>query len=169
MINIDATQLPLIDRTFRQCKVIALATTTPGYVVVEFAGTDNARLSAWWNGFPPLAVDDYVRVQRIGEDGQLVIVGHDAGTSKPVGARVTETFTGTDTMADTTEVGICNSAGAMTLTLPTHKADKEIRIININAGTVTLSPTSGNIKGAASESLYQWESLILLSDNTNWI
>jgi len=80
-----------------------------------------------------------------------------------------ETSTTTATMADTVEVHVCNSASDYTLTLPTHETDKEIRIINKGAGVVTLSPTSGNVKGSPTKTLNQWESLILISDNTDWL
>lgn len=168
MIDVDITKVPLIDKTFRHIKVIALPAATPGYAVLEFAGDDGARLSVWWNGAPALAVNDFVRVLRIGEDGQLVITGNDAGTDK-IGIRITETHTSTGTMSDTVEVAICNSASAMVLTLPAHVTDKEIRIVNINTGVVTLTPTSGTVKGVATETLDQWESLIFLSDGTNWL
>ena len=81
----------------------------------------------------------------------------------------TEVITTTSAMSDSVEEAICNSATPITVTLPTHKIDKRIRIINKGAGTVTLSPTSGTIKGSPTESLLIWESLILLSDNTDWI
>ena len=88
-----------------------------------------------------------------------------------VGARIksTETSTTTATISDSVEVHICNGASDYTLTLPAHVAGKEIRIINENAGVVTLSPTSGTIKGSATEMLYEWESLILISTGTNWV
>jgi len=88
-----------------------------------------------------------------------------------VGARIksTETSTTTATINDSVEVHICNGASDYTLTLPAHVAGKEIRIINENAGVVTLSPTSGTIKGSATEMLYEWESLILISTGTNWV
>ena len=100
---------------------------------------------------------------------QVLISG--AGTFQTNKDRVksTETSTGTATMADTIEVHICNSASAYVLTLPTHKAGKEIRIININSGRVTLTPTSGTVKGSATEYLDVQESLILLSNGTNWL
>lgn len=167
-IDIDITKLPAIDRIIRHCKVIALPAATPGYATIEFPADDGARMGVWWNGTPALAVNDFIRVQRIGEDGQLVITGNDAGTDK-IGIRITETHTSTGTMSNTVEVAICNSASAMVLTLPAHVTDKEIRIVNISTGVVTLTPTSGTVKGVATETLDQWESLILLNDGTNWL
>lgn len=84
-------------------------------------------------------------------------------------AKNLSTYTDTDTMEDTDEVVVCNKATTFTLTLPTHNSGQEIRIINKGAGAVTLSPTSGNIKGSATKVLNQWESLILISDGTDWI
>lgn len=86
------------------------------------------------------------------------------------GARVKsyETSTTTASVSDNVEIHICNGASGYTLTLPTHSSGKTIVISNINIGTVTLSPTSGTIAGNATQVLYQYECLVLISDGTNW-
>ena len=93
------------------------------------------------------------------------------GSFETDGERIvsTETFTATGTMSDTVEEAIGNRATAHTLTLPAHKVDKRIRLTNIGVGVWTISPTSGNIKGSGTAALNQFESLITLSDGTNWL
>jgi len=80
-----------------------------------------------------------------------------------------ETSTTTATMSDAKDVHICNGSSNYVLTLPTHAGGKDIRIINKNTGAVTLTPTSGTIKGGATVILYEWESLILMSDGVDWV
>ena len=72
-------------------------------------------------------------------------------------------------MSDNVNVHVCDGASDYTLTLPTHKRWKEIRIQNRNSGVVTLSPTSGTIKGESTQFIAEQESLILLSDGTDWL
>jgi len=83
-----------------------------------------------------------------------------------------DSSTGTDTVG-TEAVHVCNSASGYVLTLPAHISGRQVRIINKNTGVVTLSPmgapTGGTIKGSATETLNQWESLILISDGTDWV
>lgn len=92
------------------------------------------------------------------------------GTLTTNSARIksTETSTETATMSNTVEIHFCNSASAYTLTLPAHANGKEIKIINKAVGVVTLSPTSGNIIGDATQELFQYETAILISDGTDW-
>jgi len=67
-------------------------------------------------------------------------------------------------------VHICNGSSDYVLTLPAHESGRELRIIKPkNTGVATLTPTSGTIKGSATEALNQWESIILISDGTDWI
>ncbi len=82
--------------------------------------------------------------------------------------RSVETHTGTGTMSDTVEKAKVDSASPFSLTLPGHKVDKEIEIKNIGAATVTLLPTSGLVRGSATEFVVTREDLMLLSDGTNW-
>lgn len=139
---------------------------SPAGWVVESGATARASL-----GLGSMAIQDADNVLITGGSlsgiTSLIVIG----TLESDGDRVvsTETITTTSSMANTIEEAICNSASPITVTLPAHKTDKRIRIINKGTGTVTLSPTSGTIKGSPTESLGQWESLILLSDNTDWI
>lgn len=79
-----------------------------------------------------------------------------------------ETSTGTASVGDV-EIHICNSSSDYVLTLPAHEAGREIRIINRNTGVVTITPTSGTVKGETTALLYEWESLILLSEGSHWV
>ena len=93
----------------------------------------------------------------------------DGTTNRPVGITKTlETSTTTASVGDV-EVHICNGSSDYVLTLPAHESGRELRIINKNTGVATLTPTSGTIKGSATEALNQWESIILISDGTDWI
>jgi len=80
----------------------------------------------------------------------------------------TETSTTTATMSDDVEIHFCNGSSDYTLTLPTHVAGKEIKIIGTNSGAVTISPTSGTVIGESSQVLIENETMILVSDGTNW-
>jgi len=114
--------------------------------------------------------DDFkIGTTAIGTNTRLRIDGT-SGTIQTYSDRMiqTETSTTTATMSDTVELHECNGTSAYTLTLPTHKAKKRITISNINTGLVTLSPTSGNISGASTQELDQYESLTLKSDGTDW-
>jgi len=93
----------------------------------------------------------------------------DGTNNIPVGITKTlETSTTTASVGDV-EVHICNGSSDYVLTLPAHESGRELRIINKNTGVATLTPTSGTIKGSATEALNQWESIILISDGTDWI
>jgi len=93
----------------------------------------------------------------------------DGTNNIPVGITKTlETSTTTASVGDV-EVHICNGSSDYVLTLPAHESGRELRIINKNTGVATLTPTSGTIKGSATEVLNQWESIILISDGTNWL
>ena len=93
----------------------------------------------------------------------------DGTTNRPVGITKTlETSTTTASVGDV-EVHICNGSSDYVLTLPAHESGRELRIINKNTGVATLTPTSGTIKGSATEALNQWESIILISDGSSWI
>jgi len=93
----------------------------------------------------------------------------DGTNNIPVGITKTlETSTTTASVGDV-EVHICNGSSDYVLTLPAHESGRELRIINKNTGVATLTPTSGTIKGSATEVLNQWESIILISDGTDWI
>ena len=93
----------------------------------------------------------------------------DGTNNIPVGITKTlETSTTTASVGDV-EVHICNGSSDYVLTLPAHESGRELRIINKNTGIVTLTPTSGTIKGSATETLYEWESVILISDGSSWI
>lgn len=90
--------------------------------------------------------------------------------------RTYETSTGGDTrrVSDTVSVHVCNSTTAYVLYLPTLSLGREIRIVNAGVGVVTLRPISSpginsTIKGSLTETLAQWESLILISDGANWL
>jgi len=82
---------------------------------------------------------------------------------------LTQTLTDTGIMLDTVEEADLNKGTAATLTLPTHKVNKRIYMVNKGAGTWTLTPTSGLIKGSATASLLTAEDLTVKSDGTNWI
>ena len=82
--------------------------------------------------------------------------------------RIFETFTDTNTMANATEVVELNKATTATLTLKAHLAGDEIRLINIGAGTWTITPTSGNINGSGTATLLSGERLIIMSNGTDW-
>lgn len=139
---------------------------SPSGWVVESGSTARTSL-----GLGSIAIQDADNVLITGGSLSGIISLVVIGTLETDGDRVvsTEVITTTSSMANTVEEAICNSASPITVTLPTHKTDKRIRIINKGAGVVTLSPTNGTIKGSPTESLSQWESLILLSDNTDWI
>lgn len=132
---------------------------------------DAARIAAIWTTGTHAIRASALVFETVTGAGALVEQVRITGTGlETQGERVvsTETHTVTGTMSDTKERAIGNRATAFTLTLPTHKADKEVRAINIGAGAMTLSPTSGTVLGAATQVLAQRESLILLSDGTNW-
>jgi hypothetical protein len=81
----------------------------------------------------------------------------------------TNVVTGNTTLDATYHTVICNSASALTLTLPAAASNtgREYRIKNRNTGTVTVS--GANIDGAASLTLsVQYQSVILVSDGTEW-
>lgn len=99
----------------------------------------------------------------------LVAVGG-SGTFKTLKGRIesAEESTGTDTVDDEVEQHYCNSGSPYTLTLPINILGKKVAIINKGAGTVTLSPASGNIGGSSSETLVQYAVRTIRGDGTNW-
>lgn len=102
------------------------------------------------------------------DDGPLVTINASLSVTEKR-YKSFETSTGTYTVGDV-EVHICNSASDYTLTLPEHEAGREIRIINRSTGVVTLTPPTGTfIKGEITEELNEWESLILISDGSDWL
>jgi len=129
------------------------------------AVTINTILAQTINGIPAILLTTQYDLVSIKSDGANWMVTTLSGFPNEV---AWERSTGTATMSDNIKVHLCNSTSAYTLTLPAHKAGRDIRIVNENRGRVTLSPTSGTIKGSTTEVLRWWESIILISDGTNW-
>lgn len=66
---------------------------------------------------------------------------------------------------------LCNSGSAITVNLPTAVGNSKLRyvITNIGAGTVTIDPNGAQtIAGDSTFDLYQYESLSIYSDGSNW-
>ena len=62
-------------------------------------------------------------------------------------------------------------AGGFTVTLPpvTKNAQVFVKKVDAGAGTITISPASGTIDGAASAALInQYDEVLLVADGTNW-
>lgn len=123
-------------------------------LIVQANDTQTTSLAEWQDRF-----------------GTVLVQISNSGTLETNKDRVKslETSTTTATMSDGIEVHICNGTSDYTLTLPEHVSGKEIIITNSNTGVVTLSPTSGRIKGSITKTLNQWESLILISDGSDWL
>lgn len=84
----DITKLRPIERTIENCEIISIpAGAAPKYVVVQLPGGDGARVSAWWPGFPAIAVNDFVTV-RHSQAGviQFTIVGTSGATAARSGS-----------------------------------------------------------------------------------
>ena len=80
-------------------------------------------------------------------------------------------ITGNTTLTGTNAAVICNSASAITVTLPVASANsgKQYVIKNKNSGTVTINATSsGLLDGQNSTTVVQYSSVNLLSDGVTW-
>lgn len=108
----------------------------------------------------------YVNITGDTMTGDLQING--SLTTGAARIKSTEISTTTATMSDTVEIHFCDGVSAYTLTLPTQVDGKEIKIINKNTGVATLSPASGNIMGESTQVINQYETIILVSDGTDW-
>lgn len=75
------------------------------------------------------------------------------------------------TLTDTDQVVEC-STGSFTITLPTAvgRTGREFKIINTGTGTITVAAAGGElICGESTIDLYQWDSIIIISNGTGWI
>jgi hypothetical protein len=83
-----------------------------------------------------------------------------------------QTYAVNTTITNANSVVLVNaSAGARTITLPAPARGKifNIKKIDSSLNAVTISPPSGTIDGEASKSLaFQWDSLMITSDGTNF-
>ena len=149
----SSTSTPLIYGDFTAGLTIHSQATTATALTVKGIASQTGNLQEWQNS-------SGTKLSSIENDGSL-----QTGAKR---IKSLETSTGTATVGDV-EVHICNSATDYTLTLPAHEAGREIRIINKNSGTVTLTTPSGTIKGETTESLYEGEVLILISDGTDYL
>ena len=62
-------------------------------------------------------------------------------------------------------------AGGFTVTLPASTINNQVTVKKVDngAGTITISPTSGTIDGAATKSIVvQYTSQTYVADGTNW-
>lgn len=181
--GIDTTGTP-VGETWNDGDILYASPTTAGALTkVEPNAPDRriivaAVVHAHTNGVLFVRPTWHPKIEELDNvDGSVAINGdrlvYDAvneyWTPQAQSIKLIETSTTTATMSDTVDVHICNGSSNYILTLPTHVSGKEIRIINKNTGIITLSPTSGTIKGESTQVLYEWESLILLSDGTDWI
>lgn len=85
---IDRQNLPRTDRLIPNCKVADLGDvgTIPRFVTVELPERDGPRVLARYNGFPEIAVDDSVTLQRVGANNELRIHGTDGPTATEAGS-----------------------------------------------------------------------------------
>ena len=97
----------------------------------------------------------------------------DATWSAPVEAVNAQTGTTyTVVAADQTKLVTLSNAAAIAVTLPqatgSFAAGFYLDVANLNAGVVTVTPTTSTINGAASFVLNRFHSVRLVSDGTNW-
>ncbi len=104
MLNIDTTNVPLIETSIGQCQVVSMGTgVPPKTIVVTLPDSDGARTSARWTGVPPLAVNDYVRIRYHTDDTLPEVTGTSAGTSAS-----------TATITNTLGIAVVNGAAVVT-------------------------------------------------------
>lgn len=91
-LNIDTTNVPIIETSIGQCQVVSLGTgVPPKTIVVTLPDIDGHRASATWTGIPQIAVNDYVRIQYYRDELIPVVIGTSAGTSAST-ATITNTL-----------------------------------------------------------------------------
>jgi hypothetical protein len=91
-LNIDTTNVPIIEQSIGQCQVVDLGTgAAPKTIVVTLPDSDGARVSATWTGVPQIAVNDFVRIRYYRDEAIPVVTGTSAGTSAST-ATITNTL-----------------------------------------------------------------------------
>jgi len=160
-VNIDAANRRLSTdgggpiQIFREGNYASVALTDTSGVEFSRWHADANRRHIWSS---PGGVTTYAQINAAG-DLQTMF-----GRAKKVNI-----LTGNFTLDATYHVVVCNSASAFTVTLPTASSNtgREYQIKNKNTGTVTVQG-GGNIDGAASTTLGQYQSITLISDGTEW-
>ena len=105
--------------------------------------------------------------------GSITIGGTTSRTLATTGGRIEKvsTITGNTTLDGTYHNVLCNSASALTVTLPAASTNsgRVYVITNINSGTVTIDANaSETINGALTQALLQWQCVKLLCNGSNW-